>query len=159
MCFLKILKIKIYETVIFPVVLYDCTWPCTLIEGCWIRIFENRILKRIFGIKSNANGDWRRLHNEELHSLYGSPNIARVINSCRLTWAGHIARMEEGRSTFKILTGTLTRKITLGTPRSRWNIRLYLKEIGINTRNWVDLAQDRDYWKTLVNAALKLRVS
>ena len=122
-------------------------------------MFENKILRRIFGPMRDTNGEWRRLINEELHSLYRSLILTHFIKSRRLTWAGHIARMEEGRSTFKILTGTLTRKITLGTPRSRWNIRLYLKEIGINTRNWVDLAQDRDYWKTLVNAALKLRVS
>ena len=80
----------------------------------------------------------------------------RVIKYRRLRWAGHVARMEEGRNAFKILTG----KRPLGRPRCRWedNIRMDLKEIGISVGNWVDSAQDRDYWKALVNAALNLRV-
>ena len=100
------------------------------------------------------------LHNEELHSLYPSPNIIRVIKPRRLRWAGHIARMEEGKSAFKILTGKPTGKRPLGRPRRRWeyNIRMDLEEIGINAGNWVDSAQDRNYWGALVNAALNLRV-
>ena len=78
--------------------------------------------------------------------------------SRRLRWAGHVARMEEGRSAFKILTGTLTRKRPLGRPRRRWEVRMDLKEIGINKRNCVDSAPDRDYWKALVNSALNLWV-
>ena len=89
---------------------------------------------RIFGPKRDENGQWRRLHNEELHSLYRSPNIVRVIKSRRLRWAGQVARMEED------------------------NIRMDLEEIGINSGNWVDSAQDRDYWRALVNATLNLRV-
>ena len=83
-----------------------------------------------------------------------------VIKSRRLRWAGHVARMEEGRSTFKILTGKPTGKRPLGKPRRRWedNIRMDLEEIGINTGNWVDSAQDRNYSRALVNAALDLRV-
>ena len=79
------------------------------------------------------------------------PNIVRVIKSRRLRWAGHIARTEEGRSAFKILTGIPTGKRPLGRPRRRWedNIRMDLKEIGIDTRNWVDSAQDRDNWRSL----------
>ena len=132
-----------------PVVLYGCeTWSLTL------RVFENRILRRIFGPKRNEKGEWRRLHNEELHILYRSPHR-------RLRWAGHVARMEEGTSAFKMFTGKPTGKRPLGRPRRIWedNIRMDLEEIGIKTRYWVDLAQYRDYWRTLVNAALKLRVS
>ena len=83
------------------------------------------------------------LHNEELHSLYRSPNIGRMIKSRRLRWAQHVVRMEEGRR-------------PLGRPRRRWedNIRMDLEEIGINAGNWVDSAKDRDYWRPLVNLAL-----
>ena len=89
-----------------------------------------------------------------------SPNIVRVIKSRRLRWAGHVARMEKGRSAFKILAGKPIGKRPLGTPRRRWedNIRMDLKEICINTRNWVDSAQDRDYWRALVIAALNLQI-
>ena len=85
-----------------------------------------------------------------------SPNIVRVIKFRRLRWTGHEARIEEGRSAFKMLTG----KRSLGRPRHRWedNIRIDLKEIGINSRNSVDSAQDRGYWRALVNAALNHRV-
>ena len=109
------MKIKIYKTIILPVVLYSCeTWYPTLREECRLRVFENRILKRIFGPKRDDNGEWRRLHNEELHSLYRSPNILRAIKSRRLRWAGHVARIKEGRSAFKILTGKPTGKRPLG---------------------------------------------
>ena len=96
----------------------------------------------------------------KLHSLYCSPNIVRVIKSIILRWAGHVARMEKGRSAFKILTGTLAGKRPLGRARRRWedNIRMDLEEIGINAGNWVESAQDRDYWRALVNASLNLRV-
>ena len=90
--------------------------------------------------------------------MYSSPNIVRVIKYRRLRWAGHVARMEKGA--FKILTGKPTGKRPLGWPRRRWedNIRMDLEEIGINAGIWVDSAQDRNYWRTLVNAALNLRV-
>ena len=93
---------------------------------------------RIFGPKKDANGKWRRLHSEELHSLYRSFNIVRVIKSRRLTWAGHVA-LEEGSSAFKILTGKPTGKRPLERPRRRWedNIRMDLEGIGISAGNWV----------------------
>ena len=83
-----------------------------------------------------------------------------MIKSRRLRWAGHVARMEKGRSAFKILTGKPTGKRPLERPRHRWedNIRMDLEEISINAGNWVDSAQDRNYWRALVNAALNLRV-
>ena len=87
--------------------------------------------------KRDENGEWRRLHNEEIHSSYRSPNIFRVIKSRRLRWAGHVARMEEGRSAFKILTGKPAGKRPLGRPRRRWedSIRMDLDEIGTNEGN------------------------
>ena len=94
------------------------TWTLTLRDECRLRVFVNRILRRIFGLKKDENGEWRRLHNEELHSLYRSPNIVRVIKSRRFRWAGHVARMEEGRSAFKILAGKHTGKRPSG--RLRW---------------------------------------
>ena len=102
----------------------------------------------------DENGEWRRLHDEELHNLFRSPNIIKVIECRRLRWAGHVARMEEGRSAFKILTDKSTGKRPLGRPRRR----IDLEGIGINAGNWVDSVQDRDYWRALVNAALNLRV-
>ena len=95
-----------------------------------------------------------------IHSLYRSHNIVRVIKCSRLRWAGHVARMVEGRSAFKILTGKPTGKRPLERPRRRWedNIRMDLEEIGISAGNWVDSAQDRVYLRALVNAALNLRV-
>ena len=91
----------------------------TMLEESRLRVFEYRIIRRIFGPKRDENGVWRRLHNEELHSLYRSPNIVRVIKSRKLRWARHVARMEEGRSAFKILTGKPTGKRPLGRPRRR----------------------------------------
>ena len=88
------------------VVLYGSeTRSLTLREESRLRVFENRILGRIFGHKMDENGKWRRLHKEELYSLYRSPNMVRVIKSKILRWAGHVTRMEEGRSAYKILTG------------------------------------------------------
>ena len=96
---LKNLKIKIYKTIILPVVLYACeAWSLTLREESRLRVFEVRILRRIFGRNRDENGEWSRLHNEELHSWYHSANIVRVIKSRRLRWAGPVARMGEGRS-------------------------------------------------------------
>ena len=91
--------------------------------------------------------------------MYPSANITRVIKSRRLRWAGHVARMEEGKSAFKILTGKPTGKRPLGRPRRRWedNIRMDLDEIVINAGNWVDSALGRDYWRALVSEALSLR--
>ena len=131
------------------------TWYLTLREEYRQRVFENSILRRIFGPKRDE-----MVNNEELHSLCRSPNIVRVMESRRLRWVGHVARMEEGRSVLKVLTGTPRGKRPLGRPRRRWkdNIRVDLKEIGIHTRNWVDSGQDRDYWRALVNTTLNVRV-
>ena len=103
----KNLKIKIYRTIILPVVLYGCaTWSLTLREERRLRVFENRVLRSIFGPKRDrVTGEWRKLHNEELNDLYSSPNIVRVIKSRRMRWVGHVARMEEGRGVHKVSVG------------------------------------------------------
>jgi hypothetical protein len=100
------------------------------------------------------------VHNEELHSLYRSPNIVTVIKSRRLRWSGHVARMQEGRRAFKIVTGKPTGKRPLGRLGRKWedNIRMDLEDICVNAGNWADSAKERDYWKSLVNAALNLRI-
>ena len=134
---------------------------CTDYFTCYnFTVYTNLINCCFILPKRDENGEWRRLHNEELHSLYRSPNIVTVIKSRRLRWAGHVARMEEGRSALKILTGKPTGRRPLGRPRRRWedSIRIDLEKIGINAGNWVDSAQDRNYWRALVNAALNLRV-
>jgi hypothetical protein len=102
----------------------DLTWSLTLREEHSLRVFENRVLKIIFGPKWEKAG-WRRLHNEELHNLYASLNIIRVIRSRRMRWAGKVPRMGEMRNTYKILVGKPEGKRPLGRPRRRWedNIR------------------------------------
>jgi hypothetical protein len=98
-----------------------------------LRVFENRVLRGIFGPKRDeVTGEWRRLHNEELNDLYSSPNIIRVIKSRRMRWAGHVARMGEGRGAYRILVGRLEGRRPLGRPRRRWedNIKMYLQEVG-----------------------------
>ena len=109
--------IKVYKTIILPVVLYGCeTWSLTLREDCRLRVIENRILRLIFGPKRNENGEYSRLHNEELRGFYCSPNtsIVRVIKFRRLKWGGHVPRMKEGRSSFKTITDKPSKKRPLG---------------------------------------------
>ena len=94
----------IYRIIILPVVLYGCeTWSLTLREERRLRVFENRVLRRAFGPKRDeVTGEWRKLHNEELRDLYSSPNIVRVVKSRRMRWAGHVARMGEGRGMHRV---------------------------------------------------------
>jgi hypothetical protein len=141
----KNLKIKIYKTVILPVVLYGCeTWSLTLREEHRLRVFENRVLRRIFGPKREEDGSLRKLYNDELHSLYSSPNIVRVIKSRRMRWARHVARMGEGRDVYWVLVGSPEGKRPLERPRRRWedNNMMDLREIGMDGANWIQLAQD-----------------
>jgi hypothetical protein len=106
--------------------LYGCeTWSLILREKHRLRVFENRVLRRIFGPKRDeVTGQWRKLHNAELHNLYSSPGIIRQIKSRRMRWAGHVARMEEGRNVYTVLVGKPERKRPLGRPRRRWDDRI-----------------------------------
>jgi hypothetical protein len=124
-------------------------------------VLENRVLRSIFGPKRDeATGEWRRLHNEELNDLYSSPNIIRVIKSRRLRWAGYVARMEEERGAYRILVGRPEGRRPLGRHRRRWedNIKMDIREVRWKDMNWIDLAQDRDRWRALVNAVMNIRV-
>jgi hypothetical protein len=115
------LKAKIYKTIILPVVLYGCeTWSLTLREEHRLRVFENRVLRRIFGPKRDkVTGEWRKLHNGEFHNLYSSQDIIRQIKSRKMRWAGHVARMEEGRNVYRVLVGKPKGKRSLERPRRR----------------------------------------
>jgi hypothetical protein len=97
-------KVKIYKTIILPVVLYGCeTWSLTLREEHRLRVFGNRVLRGIFGPKRDeVTGEWRQLHSGELHNLHSSPDIIRQIKSRRMRWAGHVARMGEGRNVYRV---------------------------------------------------------
>jgi len=98
-----------------------------------LRVFENRMLRRIFGLKRDeVTREWRKLHTEELNNLYSSPNIVRVIKSTRMRWVGHVARMGRGEVYTGVWWGKLREEVPLGRPRRRWedNIQMDLQEVG-----------------------------
>jgi hypothetical protein len=126
-----------------------------------LRVFENRVLRRIFGPKRDeVTGGWRKLHNEELHNLYSSPSTIRIIKSRSMRWAGHVARMGENRNAYRILLGNPEGKRLLGRPGRKWvdNIKIDVREIGWDGVDWIDMAQDREQWRALVNTVLTFRV-
>ena len=117
----KNLKIKLYRIIILPVVLYGCeTWSLTLREERKLRVSENSVLRRIFGLRRDeVRGERRKLHNEELNNLFSSPNIFQVIKSRRMIWAGHVARRGERRSVYSFVVGKPEGRRPLGRPRRR----------------------------------------
>ena len=120
----------------------------------------HRVLRRVFGSKRDeVTGEWRKLHKEELRDLYPLPNIVRVVKSRRMGWAGHVARMREGRVLHRVLVGKPEGKRQLGKPRRRWedNIKMVLREVG-GVGDWMELAQDRDRWWAIVKTVRKFRV-
>jgi hypothetical protein len=155
------LNMKKYRTTILPVVLYGCeTWSLTLREERRLREFENRVLRRIFGLKRDeVTGQWRKRHNEKLRDLYSSPNFVQEIKSRRRGWAGYVARMGRG-DVYRISVGKIEGNRPLGRPRRRWedNIKMDLQEVGCVSVDWMGLVQDRDMWWALVNAVMNLRV-
>jgi hypothetical protein len=133
----------IYNDIILPAVLYVCeTWSLILRVERRLSVFENRVLRRVFGRKTDeVTGEWRKLHSEELRDLYS----LRVVKSRRMRWAGHVARNGEGRDVHGFLVGRPEGKRPLGRPRRRWedNIKMDLQEVGRGCGERMELAQDR----------------
>jgi hypothetical protein len=124
-------------------------------------VFENRVLRRIFGPKRDeVTGEWRKLYNEELRDLCSSPSIIIIMKSRRMRWADHVARMGEKRNAYRLLVGNPEGKKPLGRPRRKWvdNIRMDLGEVGWGDVDWIGLDQDRNRWRAFVNSVLNLRV-
>jgi hypothetical protein len=124
-------------------------------------VFENRVLRRIFGPKRDeVTDEWKKLHKEELRDLYSSPSIIRIIKSRRMGWAGHVIQMGEKRNTYRLLVGKPEGNRPLGRPRRRWvdNIRMDIGEVRWGDVDWIGLAKDRNRWRALVNSVLNLRV-
>ena len=138
----KKLKVNTYKTVILPVLLYGCeTWPLTLREEHRLRVFENKVLRKIFWAKKDEiTGEWRKLHNAELHALYSSPNTIRSLKSRRLRWA----RIEQSRNSYRVLVGKPEGKRPLGSPGRRCedNIKMDLREVGCDLGEWMYVAKD-----------------
>ena len=126
-----------------------------------VRVFENRVLRKVFGPKRDeVTGEWRKLHDEELNDLYSLPIIVRVPKSRQIRWAEHVARMGEDRGVHRVLVGKPEGKRPLGRPRLRWedNIKMDLQEVGGGRGDWMELAQDRDRWRALVGTVRDFRV-
>ena len=126
-----------------------------------LRVFENRVLRRVFGTKRDeVTGEWRKLHNEELNDLYSVLNIVRVVKSRRMRWAGHVTRMGEDRGVHRVLVGKPEGKRPLGRPRCRWedNMKMDLQEVGGGHGDWMELAEDRDGWRALVDTVRNFQV-
>ena len=157
---MKNIKIKLYRTVILSVVLYRCeTWSLTMSEKNRLRAFEKRVLRKISGPKKDkVTGEWRRLYNKKLYTLYCSPNNIWVIKSRRMRWVGHVTCMKGRSGAYRVLVGRPRDKRPLGRPRHKWedNIKKDLHEVEWGGMDWIIQAQHRDRWQSLVNVVMSL---
>jgi hypothetical protein len=147
------IKAKCLFSILKSFTLKELALPIYVLRGIMV-------LRRIFGPKRDeVTGKWRKLHNEELHDLYSSPSIIRIIKSRRMRWAGDVARMGEKRNAYRLLVGKPEGRRPLGRPRRRWvnNIRMDLGEVGWGDVDWIGLAKDRNRWRAVVNSVLNLR--
>ena len=128
--------------------------------GTQAEVFENRVLRRIFGPRRiDVTGEWRKLHNEELNDIYSSSNIVQVIKSRRMRWAGHVACVGDSKAVYRVVMGRSEGKRPLGRPRRRWvdNIKMNIQEVGWVGVDWLELTQDRYRWRALVNVVRNIR--
>jgi hypothetical protein len=125
-----------------------------------LRLFEDGVLRRISGPEREEEESRRKFHNNDLHNLYSSPNIVRVIKSRRMMWAGCMTRMGEGRGVYGVLVGRSESQRPMGRPRRRceYNFKMDLREIGIDGANWIQLAQHRVRWRAFVSTVMNLRI-
>jgi hypothetical protein len=155
-------KVKIYKNIILPVVLYGCeTWSLTLREEHRLRVFEIMVLRRIFGPKRDeVPGEWRKLHNEELHNLYSSPGIIRQVKSRRMRWAGHVHAWERREKCTRFWWESPKERDhweDQGVGR-RMGSEWILGRLAWGGVDWIRLSQDRDRWRAVVSAVMNLRV-
>ena len=151
-------KIRLYKTLVRPVLMYGAeTWPLTRRDENRLRVFENRMLRRIFG-GTVSNGVWRIRHNAEIHRLYKSADILAELRARRLQWAGHVARMDDARTAKRVMDAPpLNQPRPRGRPRRRWREALHedLRAVGIDPAGWRAVAADRVTWRTAAVCAAK----
>ena len=149
---------QVNRTILLPAVLYGCeTWSLKLREERKLSVFENGVLRRIYGSKRDeVRVEWRKVHKKELNDLYPSPNIVRLKKLRSLRWMGHVARMGEKEGMYRVLVGKPEGKRQLGRPRRKWenNIKMHLQEVECGGMDWIELAQDMDKWRGLVTAVM-----
>ena len=153
-------KLRIYNSIIRPVTLYGCeTWPLTQRLENKLLVFENNILSRIAGpVFDEEEGFWRRRHDFEIRELTKQPLITDFITAQRIRWAGHVARMEEGRMPRRTIKATMEGRRPVGRPRMRWrdNLLRGLQGLGVEDpqNRWTEIAHDRGTWRGLTRAAM-----